>query len=97
MTSGKPSGLQEPQIITMLGMRWPRSVAFVVACFAAACPALSSSARADAWTRDTGSCYGSLSVERWFTTERINQLGERVPYQETLPGFDDTDEYRNFA
>ncbi len=89
--------MQEPQIITMLGMRWPRSVAFVVACFATACPALSSSARADAWTRDTGSWFGSLSVERWFTTERFNQRGERVPYQETLPGFDDTDEYRNFA
>ena len=54
-------------------------------------------AHADAWTRDQGSWFAGLALERWFSNERFDQVGERVPYQETLPGFDDTDEYRNFA
>jgi hypothetical protein len=80
----------------MRRMTWPRSVALAFV-FLTAVAGPVSSARADAWTRDQGSWFGSLSVDRWFSDERYNVVGERVPYQETLPGFDDTDEYRNLA
>jgi hypothetical protein len=52
---------------------------------------------AGAWTREAGSWFGKIGLDRWFTDERFDEHGNRVPYQETQPGFDDTDEYRNVA
>ncbi len=50
---------------------------------------------AGAWTRPAGGWFVKVGFDRWFTEERFDMSGQRIPFQAPDPGFFDPSEYRS--
>lgn len=62
-----------------------------------ACMLLPTAVTAGAWTRDLNGYFLKLGYDRWFTSERFDTSGVRVPFEEPEAGFVDPSAYRNQA